>query len=118
MFFCIINIDLIDYDYYYRLILHFYDEEICNNVIKKINNGEYNAEFAKNCVYAYAEFSNNESFLDKSTFFNENDAIKFIESFFKDYGKEISYLEYKYKMILVYFRNEEEDYTEEDFSDY
>lgn len=118
MFFCIINIDLLDDDYFYRLILNICNEEICKNIIKRINNGEYNADFAKNCVYS--EFSNNKLFLNDSTLIlNENDAIKFLESFFKDYDNGVDFLIDNYKLVLAYFNDKVIDYyTDEDFSDY
>jgi len=106
MFFCIINIDLLDDDYYYRLILNVNKEEVCDSIVKRINDGEYKANYAKNCVYA--EFSNNEEFLNKSVqILDENDAIKFIENFLEEYDKDISYLEDNYKLELVYFVDED-----------
>lgn len=118
MFICSVSIDILDDDIYYKLNLSFHENELCNMVVDLINKGEYNAEFAKNCVIA-----ENISFLDKeentfphTIFVNENDAIKFVENFFIDYGKETDYLVKNYKIELKYF--EDEIYSEEDYSDY
>ena len=104
MFYCSINIDFLDDDYILCFILGFNNKFICENVINKINNGEYNSEFAKNCVFA----SDYETEDIVKNFDNEQDAIYNIENFFKDYieinssvwDDSFKTLENKYKVFL------------------
>ena len=118
MFICSVSIDILDDDIYYNLNLAFHENELCNMVVDLINKGEYNSNFAKNCViaenisYLYKE----ENSFPYTIFVNENDAIKFIENFFIDYGKDVDFLTKNYKIELKYF--EDEIYSEEDYSDY
>ena len=116
MIFCVINVDILTDDYFLRFVLDFQNEKICKNIIKKINDGKYNSDFAKNCVLS--ELSIDDNYINNSTqIYSENDAIKFVENFFKDYKKGLTYLEEQYKMSLIYFEDKY-DYSDEDFSDY
>lgn len=104
MFYCAINIDFLDDDYILCFILGFNNKFVRENFINRINSGEYMSEFAKNCVFA--SVCETEDIV--KIFDNEQDAIQYVESFFKDYiqnncrvwDDSFRTLENKYKAFL------------------
>lgn len=115
MFFCNISVDILKDDYIYRFLLGFYNENLCNEVNDLITNGKFNSNnFAKDLVRSETTKIEPEKY---TLFENKDDAIAFVENFFRDLDNDIDdnkdYLQNKYQMYWYFFESDCQYYSED-----
>jgi len=113
--FCQVIIDILYDDYVYGIDFAFENEEFLSTFIIQINEGLYEAEFAKNLVFCQKieEPEVNQTFLN--FVLDEKEAIKIVQNFLNEYNNiSFDILKEKYKVQLKYF-NENIYYEGEEY---